>query len=308
MHLCARPSWLGLVVLSACASAPNAPDASPRVAATSAPDVDPCPTPASVVDPATCTDLPAGYGTDPEQPLEWGPMGSKSFFFGRAVCEGGGWPAHERVGSVGPARTPSKSPSAGLPSFGTDILDVYRVECPGKSPQMFYANMYRCGRRCPPNGFWFVSPARDSAYLASSAAMRAQDPAKALRIAQAGFPKDGLTEKEVSWLGVLFAANNRIDDALAAFTAAHRIDPDEPYHLLYRGLAHLKAQRIEPYFADLEAAIAAGGPEHPLRGELLCRRASYWEQKGEAIRAKEAAIQSCKLGFDRCCPPEPAKD
>jgi len=263
---------------------------------------DPCPSPQLPVDQERCAALPADHGLVATRPLEWGLAGSKSFFFGRAVCEGGGWPQFFRQGSVGAARQPSSSPASGVPSFGADILDAYSVTCPNRVSLTVYANMYRCGDPCPPRGFWFVSPARNAAYQASSAAAKAGRIDEAIDLAKAGFPQDALTEREASWLGVLYMMDNRIDASTAAFTTAHQIHPNNPYHLLHRGQAQRKRGDLKAYFQDLLAALEAAGPKHALRPELLCRSQSYWQQQGDKDKAAQVAAESCALGFKRCCP------
>lgn len=290
--------------LIGCASAPSSapPPPGPAEPPAAPPISGPCPTVDTEVALEACADLPADHGLAPERPLEWGGAGSNTFFFGRIVCEGGGWPSVERIGSAGPAPVKSASPP-GMPNFGVDVLDLWKVVCPGGRRLDVYTNMYRCGRPCPPAGLRLLSAARGRAYLDSRAAAERRDFAEAARIAEAGFPQGARTEKEASWLGLVYAADNRIDDAIAALTRAHEIDPADPYHLFHRAAAARKRGDLEAYFADLLAALERADHGHPLRPELLCLSRSYFERAGELARARDVGDEACKLGFARCCAP-----
>lgn len=83
---------------------------------------------------------PAGYGTTPQVPVEWGVTSAGAMYFGRLLCPSGALAVAQRRQYPGISKTPHEE---------------WTLHCPGEvENHTWYTNPQKCGNPCPPEGFW----------------------------------------------------------------------------------------------------------------------------------------------------------
>lgn len=201
---------------------------------------------------------------------------------------------------------PTSSPrsSVPLPASGEEILDVWAVQCPTDTAErQWIANAYRCGSLCPPEGFTLLPADAAGALAAARAAMRPPSPGEVrshLAAAVAAAPDFEVTHFTQ---GATLLALDDADGALAAFTAAAEINPDNISGLYTRIILLRQAGERTATHPLSFRLLAVTPPHHPQWPPALCMAALAHSERGEQEAATLLAGQACAQGFQLCCTP-----
>jgi hypothetical protein len=264
-----------------------------------------CPTFTSAVDESQCLELPDGYGTTAEAPLEWGlaARGNEALYFGRLICPNGATADTTRVGSIGAAPVRSAAPLADEEPFGgTDILDAWSVSCPGLPTVTLYANTYRCGNPCPPPPYRLLPATATTALERSRVALDAQDLETAAGAAKEAATAEPESEIVQAWLGMVLLRADRPVPALDAFQAAQRMDPFDPWHRLHEAYAYQALEQGDRAEAVLDELRATLPSDHELTGDVTCMKAWAVRSRVGEAEARGLAEAACARGVGACCP------
>jgi hypothetical protein len=253
---------------------------------------------------AECTGaLPEGYGTTREQPLEWGPGNASggTLYFNRLICPSGAAPYVNRTGSVGGAPVASSAPLVlNLPS--ADILDRWEVHCPTAPPRIWYANMYRCGNPCPPDGFEVLPVVALDALVNTRPMLEQRRYAEALAALEYAIALTPVRFELLEFRRATFLfLSHRYAEALSIYDWLTGVSPANPYYVLYRGMIFNELGDAERYGAALNELLSDLPENHELVPELHCRRGRYLHLVNRHDEADEAERRACELGFARCC-------
>lgn len=100
--------------------------------------------------------------------------------------------------------------------------------------------------------------------------------------------------KDLSWIysnrGVSYERMRQVDNAIADYSEAIRLDPDYPSAYYNRGCLYLDRAQFDPAIADFTKAMSLAAPSgiHS-KGQALSTnqvRADYYEARGSAWRGK----------------------
>ncbi len=258
-----------------------------------------CPSRALDVPAWRCEAPAANYGSS-ENPLEWGPGASgRTLFFERLVCPNGATPVTRKVGVVGPAKVPSRSPKSS--PVAPDVLEDWLVGCPSEVPLHLTVNPGRCGDPCPPAGLSLLPAAAAVALDRSQEALVRGDVDVAMAQARIASDSAPLTEATAGWKGMVQLEAGWALQAMQSFAAAGALNQDDPFYPAQQAAA---LERLdEPDKADrmLRRVLEDLDDTHPARARIQCQRAYLWRRMRNPD-AGALAAEACAAGVDNCCP------
>lgn len=108
------------------------------------------------------------------------------------------------------------------------------------------------------------------------------------------FSGSALPQTAEEWYGrgVEFLINKDIDKAIAAFTNALALDPDDKHSVVTRGVCYMFLNQFEKANADFTRAIALD----PNMADAYFNRAQVYRLQGEAEKALYDFISAARLG------------
>ena len=262
-----------------------------------------CPGSDDDVDEERCrTERPPEYGLTPESPLEIGiAAGGQSLWYGRLICPNGALPAIRRMGNAGPPTVPSESPTSPLGGRGTELLDVWEVQCPGiGDPVTLYSNLYRCGLNCPPGAFRVLDARVHRIYQEASALIRKNAFDKALRKMEEIAPDERTTLDINHRFGVLYLQKELFAKARKALETALAMNPTNPYLKLHISFVDLQEGKRDEYATVVEALLDELPDDHSLHAELVCRKGVVLRDQNKD-EGTTLMRKGCDLGHKPCC-------
>jgi hypothetical protein len=253
---------------------------------------------------SSCDAMPAGYGTTMELPLEWGGAASGgALFYERLVCPDGAVPDTWRNGSVGSAVSQSDAPVNSKYS-GYEILDSWAVLCPGdEQPRTWYANVYRLGSPCPPDGFGVVSVATFQAMASAFESLRADDHLAAVEKSLALVKVAPDWELSYLSLGNACLGFRDFECARDAFVEVLRFDPASLPALYPVAMTSLALGDDERLLDVAQRGLELTEPEHELHPVFRCMVGIGTMRTTGEQPPPEMFEAGCAAGFEICCDP-----
>lgn len=250
-----------------------------------------------------CQNVPEGYGTTKERPLEYGTAGgvqSAGLGFGRLICPDGGRAETRRLGSVGEAPAESESEPSGEETL--DVLDLWLVSCPSSGmTYRVYHNMYRCGSPCPPAGLRWRSIEAGDLLIEASKHLDEERYGAALEAGATLYERYPELNDSLTIYAAALLMNGKIAELRGMLTEG--CEEGDGYACLWlanmyrhgRGVAESRAKARELLAQSCEASDARG-----------CLAVAKMESMGEggASEVPEARahfVKACRGGMGEAC-------
>lgn len=274
-----------------------------------------CPTVETDVPPELCEGLPEGYGLSRHAPVEWGlppatgitresgPMPITSLYYGRLLCSDGSHPTilSRSMGGVPPSKpTSPRSPRPKVSEEAEDILDFWKVQC-GDTLVRMYANTYRCGSVCPPAPFKVMPAAAWNAHVEALALQDEGKEEEALPLHEQSVSIYGESLRLHEFLIFSYMNNKQSEKALEHIDVVLQKFPNAKRIAVLRPAALRNLDRLEEAHQALTTVLQSLHPDDDVRPRAFCYRATIYAQEGATKKAVEAAMLSCKMGFEDCC-------
>ncbi|MCB9681705.1 MAG: hypothetical protein H6733_09560 [Alphaproteobacteria bacterium] len=255
--------------------------------------------------PPTCTPDP-GAGTDPRHALAWAEQATGSLWSGRLLCPSGALANATRVQWRAQAHQESLPESQARIDAGdlidVDIVDRWTVSCPGEDDHVWFANIYRCGNPCPPDGFTVFPDEAAAAVRTGYAQLELGDTLNASLLAARALSAAPDTEPPYRLLYQIALKSQKVDTALKALDALEELRPGDAdllvRHALVAGGAGRRAELDEVLLA-LRLVAKEG---HPLAPEVACLETLRARMDGAPAEVVDAGVRAaCDGGSSICC-------